>query len=301
MGSPIRKAVIPAAGLGTRFLPATKAVPKELLPIAGKPIIQYAVEEAVASGIEMVILVISHSKNLVVEHFRRNLTLENILTERGQLGGAAQVRQLSQLAEIRTVYQVAPLGLADAVRTARPLVGDEPFAVILPDALIDSAVPCLRQLSLCYEQHHGSVIATQMVDPEEVGHYGILELESLPDNGGETRTLKVRSLVEKPKPGSVSSRFGIFGRYILESDIFSCIDGTQPGTGGELQLTDALQMQAARVSIFAHRFEGQHYDVGSKLGFLQATMAYALKDPETAAAVQEYLVGLGPPELEAAN
>jgi UTP--glucose-1-phosphate uridylyltransferase len=298
LGSTIRKVVIPAAGLGTRFLPATKAVPKELLPIAGKPLIQYAVEEAAASGIETVILVVGRGKNLVAEHFRSNSALECALEQRGQPEQAALLRQLSNLAEIQTVCQDAPLGLADAVRTARTAVGDEPFAVILPDALIDSTEPCLHQLLHCYRNHPGCVLATQMVAPEEVGRYGILELQPLPDACCGGRTWAVASLIEKPRPGSVSSRFGVFGRYLLEPGIFSCIDRIRPGLGGELQLTDALQLRATQTPMYAFHFEGRHYDAGSKLGFLMATVSYALKDPETAGSLREYLAELYPAALQ---
>jgi UTP--glucose-1-phosphate uridylyltransferase len=292
LASTIRKAVIPAAGLGTRFLPATKCVPKELLAIAGKPLIQYAVEEAAASGIETVILVVSRDKHLVAEYFQRNLPLERALEHCGKPDHAALLRRLSDLAEIQTVCQESPLGLADAVRCARACVGSEPFAVILPDALIDAGVPCLRQLQLCYQNHPGCVVATQTVLPEEVGHYGILKLHALPEVAGNGRTWRVSSLIEKPQPGSVDSRFGIFGRYILEPEIFACIDRLAPGLGGELQLTDALQARATQAPLYAYHFEGQHYDAGSKLGFLQASIAYALKDPEIAGPLREYLAAL---------
>jgi UTP--glucose-1-phosphate uridylyltransferase len=279
MSSKIRKVVIPAAGLGTRFLPATKVVPKELLPVAGKPLIQYAVEEAAASGLETVILVLSHSKSLIAEHFQRNLGLETILSQRGRYEDAELVRQLSNLAEIQTVWQDQPLGLADAIRCARPAVEDEAFAVILPDALIDSTKPCIAQMLACRENHPGCIVATQTVDPSQVERFGILDVMSTHDPCGDERTLRVTSLTERPPAGTTSSRHGIFGRYILEPDIFAAIEQTRPARGGELQLTDSLSLCCGPVPIYAYRFEGLHYDCGSPLGFLEATIAYALKDP----------------------
>lgn len=290
----IRKVVIPAAGLGTRFLPATKVVPKEMMPIAGRPLIQFAVEEAAASGLELVILVIGRGKSLVAEHFQRDVRLESILLQRGNHEDAELIRRLSELAEVRTVRQEAPLGLADAIGRARSLIGDEPFGVILPDALIDAAVPCLRQLMDCYEKHPGCVVATQAVDPSEVDRFGILDVVPVPDPCYGGRVLRVISLTERPQPASVSSRYGICGRYILEPDIFPCIERTLPGLGGELQLTDSLLLCSNRVPLYAYRFEGNHYDAGNKLGFLKATLAYAVKDPNLSQALRDHLAALQP-------
>lgn len=287
--STIRKLVIPAAGLGTRFLPATKVVPKELLPIAGKPLIQFAVEEAAASGIETVILVISGGKRLLAEHFHPNPHLENVLVTRGNTAGAELIRRLSHLAEIHTVWQDSPLGLADAIRCARSLVGDEPFAVILPDALIDSERPCISQLIDCYEKHPGCVIATRMLDLCDISRFGILDVIPMHDPGCGGRALRVISLTERPSPESTSSRFGVFGRYILEPAIFSCIDHTRPGYAGELQLTDSLSLCSDRTPVYAYQFEGMHYDAGDKFGYLQASIAYSLKDPETARPLLKHL------------
>jgi UTP--glucose-1-phosphate uridylyltransferase len=294
----IRKVVIPAAGLGTRFLPATKAVPKEMLPIGGRPLIQFAVEEAAASGLETVILVIGRGKGQIAEHFSRNVHLETALSRRGKAGEAEVVCRLSELADVRTVWQEAPLGLADAIRRARSLVSNEPFAVILPDALIDSAVPGIRQLMDCYEKHPGCIIATQKVDPSEVDRFGILDVVPMPDPYFGGRTLRVTSLTERPRPELVTSRYGIFGRYILEPEIFRYIENTRPGFGGELQLTDSLQLCSTSMPIYAYRFEGRHYDAGDKLGFLQATLAYSLKDPELARPLREYLATLEPIPIE---
>jgi|HubBroStandDraft_2_1064218.scaffolds.fasta_scaffold25522_2 UTP--glucose-1-phosphate uridylyltransferase len=287
--SRIRKLVIPAAGLGTRFLPVTKVLPKELLPIASKPLIQFAVEEASASGIETVILVISSGKRLLAEHFHPNPHLESLLTARGNPGAAELIRRLSHLAEIRTVWQDSPLGLADAIRCARSQVEDEPFAVVLPDALIDSERPCISQLIDCYEKHPGCVIATQMVESTDVSRFGILDVIPMHDPCCGGRALRVISLTERPISESTSPRFGIFGRYILEPEIFSCIDHTRPGYAGELQLTDSLSLCSNRTPVYAYQFEGVHYDAGDKLGYLKASIAYSLKDPETARPLLKHL------------
>jgi len=301
MSSGIRKVVIPAAGLGTRFLPATKSVPKEMLPVAGKPLIQLAVEEAVAAGLETVIFVIGRGKVLLAEHFQRDISLENVLRERGHDKDADMLRRLSQLAEIRTVWQDAPLGLAHAIGCARLQVGDEPFAVILPDAVIDSEVPCIGQLRGCYSRHPGCIVATQLVDPSDVDRFGILEVVALQESSCAGRVMRVLSLTERPAIGSVSSRYGIFGRYILEPEIFDCIEHTRPGFAGELQLTDSLLLCSSRVPVYAYHFEGTHYDAGSKLGFLQATLAYALQDPDVAQRLREQIAASEPNPVAAGS
>jgi UTP--glucose-1-phosphate uridylyltransferase len=273
--------------MGTRSLPATKAIPKEILPIGGKPLIQIAVEEAAGAGIETVILVIRKGKTILADHFRRDLPLENLLRERGQDQEAELIRALADLAEIQTIEQDAPLGLAHAVACAGSLVGDELFAVILPDAVIDSEVPAIRQLIDCYSKHQGCIVATQVVNPDQVDRFGMLDVAPFADSCCDGRTMRVESLTERPSIGSVASQYGISGRYILEPEIFSCIERLQPGRGGEFQLTDALQLCAERVPLYAYRFEGKHYDVGSKLGFLEATFAYALKDPRIATRLKQ--------------
>ena len=275
--------------MGTRSLPATKVIPKEMLPIVDRPLVQFAVEEASASALDRVIFVIPAENSLVSEHFRRDLNLENTLRARGKGGEADLICRLSKLADICTVTQESPLGLADAIRCARPLLADETFAVILPDALIDSSLPCIRQLMDCYEKYPGCLVATQMVDPSEVERFGMLDVTPVSDSWYGDRIMRVDSLTERPKPGSVSLRFGIFGRYILEPEIFSCIDELKPGFGGELQLTDALRSYSERFPLYAYRFEGEHYDAGSKLGFLKATIAFALKDARLAEGLREYL------------
>jgi UTP--glucose-1-phosphate uridylyltransferase len=294
----VRKVVVPAAGLGTRFLPFTKVVPKEMLPIVDRPLIQLAVEEAVASGLELVILVISQAKSLVAEHFSRNVALEAALIRSGKEQEAEAVRRLAQMVEIRTVRQEVPLGLADALRQTRTLIGSEPFAVILPDAIIDSAVPVIRQLMDCHQTHQGCVIATQKVTPIEVERFGILDVLAMDDPDFDIRTMRVTGLTERPRKEVATSDYGIFGRYILEPEIFDFIDELRPGFGGELQLTDALWMFSQKKPVYAYRFEGRHYDAGDKLGFLQATLAYSFKNPELARQLREYVATLDSHQVE---
>ena len=290
--SSIRKVVIPAAGMGRRFLPATKVVPKEMLPIAGRPLIQLAIEEVAASGVQSVILVIGKGKRFLTEHFQRDSETERVLRHLGYEDDANQIHRLSQLVEIQTAWQPSPLGLADAIRCARPLVGDEPFAVILPDAVIDAEEPCIGQLISCYRKHPGCIIATRRVKSEEVDRFGILDLVPVPDRCCGGRVSRVRSLTERPRRGTTSSRYGIFGRYILQPGIFEAIEQIPPGFAGELQLTDALLAASSSMPIYAYRFAGEHYDAGSRLGFLQANIAYALKDAALAPLLREYLVSL---------
>jgi UTP--glucose-1-phosphate uridylyltransferase len=290
--------VVPAAGLGSRFLPATKVVPKELLPIAGKPLIQFAVEEAAASGLETVILILSRNKSLVAEHFQQDLPLETILSQRGRSEDVEMVRQLSNIAQIEIVWQEEPLGLANAVGYARELVGDEPFSVILPDALIDSPVPCIKQLLDCYEKHPGCIVATQTIDPSEIERFGILDVVSIPDVCCDGRTTRVKSLHERPWPGTTASRQGIFGRYILEPEIFAAIELTHPGLGGELQLTDSLSLCCGPVPLYAYTFEGTHFDCGSPAGFLEATISYALKNPDLTDSLRAHFDRLQRPSFQ---
>jgi UTP--glucose-1-phosphate uridylyltransferase len=288
----IRKVVIPAAGLGRRFLPATKVVPKEMLPVAGRPLIQLAVEEAVASGVETIILVIGKGKELLKEHFQRDAPLEKLFRQHGHNDAADLIHGLAQLAEIRTAWQKAPLGLADAIYSARSLVEDEPFAVLLPDAVIDAEQACLGQLMACYAKHYGCIIATRLVRHDEVERFGIMDLVATPDQCCGGRASRVRSLTERPRRGSTNSRYGIFGRYILEPGIFDAIERTRPGFAGELQLTDALLTASSSMPIYAYRFTGEHFDCGSKLGFLQANLAFALKDAGIAPSLKKYLARL---------
>lgn len=286
----IKKVVIPAAGLGTRFLPATKVVPKELLPIATRPAIQYAVEEAVASGIETVILVIGPGKELVPRHFSHNPDLEETLARRGWKTELAEIQRLAEFVDIKVAWQDRPLGLAHAIKVAEPFVASETFAVILPDAVIDSVIPCTRQLINCYRDYPGCIVATQAVRADETERFGIVEIEAVsPPN---SRVSLISSLRERPTPGETKSRLGIFGRYLLTPDIFPFIASLSPGRGGEFQLTDALSLCRESVPVYAYHFEGEHFDVGSKVGFVQATIRYALKDPVLAESVTQYLAGL---------
>ncbi len=285
----IRKVVIPAAGLGTRFLPATKVVPKELLPVCGKPAIQFAVEEAVNSGLDTVILVLAKGKELIAEHFRPKISLEKFLSERGKDEEWKLVRSVSELTDVRFVWQEAPLGLADAIRCARFIVDDEPFAVILPDALMDPSLACIRQLMNCYARFSGCVLATREVNPSEVERFGILELGEPENSALAGCVFRVGSLVEKPKPECARSRYGIFGRYILEPTIFEYIDETPPDQSGELQITDSLRLYLQHAPIYAYCFEGTHYDIGDPFGFVQASIHYGLMDPKLGPKLREHL------------
>jgi UTP--glucose-1-phosphate uridylyltransferase len=297
----IRKAVIPVAGMGTRFLPITKTVPKEMLPICNKPLIQYAVEEAAASGIQTVILVVGRGKRVLTEYFQPNPILESSLEKRGHDAEAEAMRKLSQLVEITTVWQDSPQGLAHAIGCARVRVGDEPFVVILPDALIDATAPCARQLMDCYAHHPGCIIATRRIRPEEAERFGVLEAVALPDARGRGGALVgVLSLTERPTVDPSKTRYGIFGRYVLSPEIFGCIEHLSPGFGGEYQLTDALATCSRDVPVYGYCFQGEHFDAGDQIGFLEATLHYALKDRSAAARLRYLLLQeAAPPPLVA--
>jgi UTP--glucose-1-phosphate uridylyltransferase len=270
---PIRKAVIPAAGLGTRFLPATKAVPKELLPIVDTPTIQYIVAEAVAAGARDVILISARGKDSIVDHFDIAPELEAHLERAGKLELRDQMRAIAGMARVVAVRQQEPLGLGDAVLCARDLVGDEPFAVLLGDDIIDAAVPATRQLADCYARTGLGSIALMEVPAEETGSYGIAAGRPLDD-----RTLRIERLVEKPRRDP-PSRLAVIGRYVLPPRIFDILETLPPGVGGEIQLTDALAVLAREEGLVGYRFEGERYDAGDRLGFLKANLAYALKRP----------------------
>jgi len=269
----LRKVVVPAAGLGTRFLPATKAQPKEMLPIFDKPAIQYIVEEAVASGISDVILITGRNKQAIENHFDRSLELEGFLRQHGQSENLAKVRRISELANLIYTRQKEPLGLGHAVLCARTLVGEEPFGVQLADDLIDSRVPALRQLMDAAVRHGGSVIAVMEVPRDQVSSYGIVAGEWV-----SRRVLRIRDMVEKPSPSRAPSRLGIVGRYVLSPRVFSLLERTRKGAKGEIQLTDALKRLAREEPVFAYRFEGTRYDAGNRVGYVEACLAYALKD-----------------------
>jgi UTP--glucose-1-phosphate uridylyltransferase len=279
----IRKAVIPAAGLGTRFLPATKAVPKELLPIVDRPTIQYIVEEAVAAGVRDVILVCARGKDSIVDHFDIAAELESHLERTGKHALRDQLRAIAKMANVVTVRQQEPLGLGHAVLCARDLVGDEPFVVMLGDDIIDAAVPAAKQLADCHERHGLGTIALMEVPPAEAHLYGIAAGRPLDD-----RTIRIEQLVEKPK-ANAPSNLAVIGRYVLPPRIFGILEQVVPGVGGEIQLTDALAVLAREEGLLGYRFEGDRYDAGDRFGYLKANIAYALKRPELAPQLRAYL------------
>lgn len=280
----IRKAVIPVAGLGTRFLPATKVIPKEMLTIVDRPTIQYIVEEVVASGITQVIMVTGSGKSAIEDHFDYSYELETILEKREKWGLLEEVRKISNLIEITSCRQKRPLGLGHAILCAKDLVGQEPFVVVLGDDLVYAPVPCTKQLLDVYDQFKKPVIAAYRVPLEEIQNYGIVEGEEITE-----RTYKVKKMFEKPAPGLTGSDLAIIGRYILTPDIFDILENTRPGFGGEIQLTDALAELCRREEMYAHCFIGQRYDAGDKFGYIQATLAYALRHPELGPRVRQYL------------
>ena len=285
--SPIRKAVFPAAGMGTRFLPATKAQPKEMLPLVDKPIIQYAVEEAVASGIESIIIVTGRGKTAIENHFDVAYELEAMLEHRRKLDLLEEVRSISDMIDVSYVRQKEPLGLGHAILMARDLVGDAPFAVFLGDDIIHADVPVMQQMIDVYRKHNDPVIAVERISRDRTSDYGIVAAKPAGDH-----LYQVTDLVEKPSPEEAPSDLAIIGRYILTPDIFSHLEKTAAGRGGEIQLTDGLRALLRRRSIYAYRFAGQRYDTGDKLGFLKATVEFALRRPDLGASFREYLKGL---------
>ena len=286
---PIRKAVIPAAGLGIRMLPVTKVLPKEMMPIGNKPLIQYAVEEAAASGIEEVILITATRKSALECYFRRDPKLERFLQERGRDRELQCLRELSSLVRVLAVHQPAPRGLGNALLCARSAIGDEPFALILPDAIMDAPQPVIAQLIAAFRQRPGAYIATQPVEPCDVSRFGMLAVAPLDDRCRPDGVLRVLSVVEKPKPEDAPSHYGVFGRYLLTPEIFDVLDCTEPDENGEVQLSGALALYCRKNPVYALRFEGRHYDAGNRFGYLQAALEFALKDPELCPAVLNYL------------
>ena len=284
----VRKAVFPAAGLGTRFLPATKAQPKEMLPLIDKPIIQYGVEEAMQSGCDQIIMVTGRGKSAIEDHFDASYELEKTLEERGKLDLLKIVRQISDMIHVAYVRQKEALGLGHAVLMARELIGDEPFAVILPDDVIDAPVPCLKQMIEVYNETGCSVLATQVVEGPAISAYGVLDATPVPGKY-DGRLFEVRDLVEKPKFEEAPSNLAIIGRYILTPAIFDMISSITPGSGGELQLTDALRALLKKEKIYGFTFEGKRHDAGDKLGFLKATVEFALKREDLGEDFREYL------------
>jgi len=271
----VRKAIIPAAGLGTRFLPATKAMPKEMLPIVDKPTIQYIIEEAVEAGIEDIIIVTGKSKRAIEDHFDFSPELERNLEEKGKTELLEKVKKASNLADIHYIRQKEPKGLGHAVWCARNFIGDEPFAVLLGDDIVQAEKPGLRQLMDEYEKTLSSVIGVQQVPEDQTHRYGIIDPLT-----NEGRLYQVKNFVEKPKPGTAPSNLAILGRYVFTPEIFMYLDKQQIGAGGEIQLTDAIQKLNEIQRVFAYDFEGKRYDVGEKLGFIQTTLEFAMQDSE---------------------
>jgi len=290
----VRKAVFPAAGWGTRFLPATKAQPKEMLPLVDKPIIQYGVEEAVAAGIEQVIIVTSTHKGAIEDHFDLNYELEHLLEEKGEIEKLRQVRAITDLAQLAYVRQKEQLGLGHAVLMAKDLIGHEPFAVILPDDVCIGERPVIGQLIHAYHQTHSSVVAVMEVPPEETRRYGVIASEPTEDPLDHGRLHRVTRLVEKPAPKDAPSNLGIIGRYVLTPKIFDKLEQTQRGAGGEIQLTDAIQALMEEQQVFAYAFEGVRYDAGTTMGWLKASVELALQRPELGPEFRAYLAGLQP-------
>ena len=288
----VRKAVLPAAGLGTRFLPATKAQPKEMLNVVDKPQIQYVVEECVASGIEHIIIVTGKGKNSIEDHFDYNPTLERFLEEKGRHDQAELVRHISDMVQVSYTRQKEPLGLGHAVLVAKDLVGDEPFAVLLGDVLIPGENPATKQLVKVYEATGVGAIAVEEVPREKTHLYGIVAGDSAPQGPFGQRLLRIRELVEKPKPAEAPSNLAITGRYVLPPAIFDCLERTKPGAGGEIQLTDAMKILAKEVGLWAYIYEGISYDAGDKLGFLIATVEIALQNKQLGEPFRSYLKNL---------
>ena len=280
----VRKAVFPAAGLGTRFLPATKASPKEMLALVDKPLIQYVVEEAVASGIESVIVVTGRGKAAIEDHFDVSFELEKLLEERGKHEELKSMRAISEMARVSYVRQQEALGLGHAVLQARDVVGEEPFAVMLSDDIIDSETPALKQLLNVYEKYDAPVVAVFQVPGEAISRFGVIDGEEVEDG-----VYRINDMVEKPAFSDAPSDLAIIGRYILTPDIFAEIEKTTPGAIGEIQITDAMRSLLKKRPFYAVRFEGTRYDAGDKLGFLIATVQYALKHEELAPEFREYL------------
>jgi UTP--glucose-1-phosphate uridylyltransferase len=286
----VRKAVFPAAGLGTRFLPATKAQPKEMLPLVDKPIIQYGVEEAMAAGCDQIIIITGRGKSAIEDHFDVSYELEKMLEEKGKHDLLKIVRQISDMMYISYVRQKEALGLGHAILTARELVGDEPFAALLADDVIDAKVPVLKQLMEVFNEKHLSVIAIQPVEGAAISSYGVIKGKEVPGSGG--KLYEVLDLVEKPALADAPSNLAVIGRYVLTPTVFETLSEIQPGAGGELQLTDGLRALLKREKLYACVYEGRRHDTGDKLGFLKATVEFALKRDDLGGPFREYLKNL---------
>lgn len=280
----VRKAVIPAAGLGTRFLPATKAQPKEMLPIVDKPTLQYIIEEAVASGIEEILIITGRNKKSIEDHFDKSVELELELENKGKTELLEIVQNISNMINIHYIRQKEPRGLGDAIYCARHFIGDEPFAVMLGDDIVDNKVPCLKQLMDAYDEYRTTILGVQKVAKEDTNKYGIIDAKFI-----ENRVYKVKDLVEKPDSDKAPSNIAILGRYIITPEIFDILSDLPPGKGDEIQLTDALKELSKKEAMYAYDFEGRRYDVGDKLGFLEATVDFALKRDELKDGFLDYL------------
>jgi len=282
----IRKAIIPAAGLGTRFLPATKALPKEMLPIVDKPTIQYIVEEAVASGIEDIIIISGRGKRSIEDHFDQTYELEDALMKKNKLSLFHEVQKITNLANIHYIRQKEPKGLGHAINCARTFVGNEPFAVLLGDDIVMSEKPCLQQLIEVFNRYHSSIVGVQKVSEDEVSQYGIIK-----PKGSEIdeNILNIETLVEKPKKEEAPSQFAILGRYILRPEIFPILNTLSPDSSGEVQLTEAIRILNERQAVYAYQFHGRRYDIGNKLGFIRATIDFALQRDDLRDDVLDYL------------
>ncbi len=282
----IRKAVIPVAGLGTRFLPATKAIPKEMLTIVDRPTIQYIVEEVVASGIDQIIFITSEGKSAIENHFDYNFHLDSVLREKNKIALGEELNNISNLIDIVSVRQKKPLGLGHAIWTARHVIGDEPFMVLLGDDMVLSDEPCAKQMLNLFDDVGESIVAIQRVPMEETYQYGIVEGEE----NGRSKTFRVTRMVEKPAPGTTDSDMAIIGRYILMPDIFDILAKTTPGHGGEIQLTDALLALTKKRSMYAYEFDGTRYDAGDKMGYLKAIIAYGLRHRDIGDSLRKHIL-----------
>jgi UTP--glucose-1-phosphate uridylyltransferase len=281
----IRKAVVTAAGWGTRFLPVTKCQPKEMLPLVNKPIIQYCIEEAIACGVELVVIVTAQGKTAIENYFDRSLELERVLEQKGETRQLAEIRRLSSMVDIAYVRQKEPLGLGHAVLCARKIIGDEPFIVLLPDDIFEQQELVLKNMMAIHEQYQSSVIAVKRVTENEISRYGVIHPRKRSDH-----VYQVMDMVEKPHPSEAPSSLAIMGRYILMPEIFDSLLGVLPGKNGEIQLTDGLKQLAKRQSVYAYEFEGERYDTGTPLGWLQTTLALALKNPDIGPKLTHYLL-----------
>jgi len=286
----ISKAVFPAAGLGTRFLPATKAQPKEMLPLVDKPLIQYVIEEAVAAGVRNVTIVTGRGKNAIEDHFDVSYELERVLEARGKVDQLNEVQEISNMINVSYVRQKEALGLGHAILVARDSIGSEAFAVMLGDDIIDSEVPCMRQMIDLFEKLQASIIATCEVPHSEIHHYGVIR--GVPVDGFNGRVYRIQDVVEKPPAEEAPSNLAIIGRYILTPEIFAILEKTRSGRGGEIQLTDGIRLLLAQQPVYAYMFEGKRYDAGDKLGFLKATVEFALKRQDLGNDFREYLRSL---------